>query len=95
MFSEWFAWLRSAGVPGYLGEHGVPNFQKGWPPEEVSKWLTLFEKVYQLVDQNDTLITTVTAHVASHTTTGTTCLKVYGPDRERRTIRPAQLRGGL
>jgi aryl-phospho-beta-D-glucosidase BglC (GH1 family) len=82
MFSEWFSWLRRAGVPGYLGEHGVPNSQKGWPPEEVNKWLTLFEKVYRLLDQNATLITMVTAHVASHTTTGTNGLKIYGPDRD-------------
>src|SRR5215213_11481575 len=57
MFTEWFAWLRSAGVPGYLGEHSVPNSQKGWPPEEVSKWLTLLDKVYRLMDQNGTLMT--------------------------------------
>jgi hypothetical protein len=82
MFTEWFSWLRSAGVPGYLGEHSVPNSQKGWPPEEVNKWLTLLDKVYGLIDHNDTLITMVTAHVASHTTTGTNGLKVYGPDRE-------------
>jgi len=82
MFQEWFSWLRSAGVPGYLGEHGVPNSQKGWPPEEVNKWLTLLDKVYGLIDHNDTLITMVTAHVASHTTTGTNGLKVYGPDRD-------------
>jgi hypothetical protein len=82
MYQEWFAWLRRAGVPGYLGEHSVPNSQKGWPPEEVNKWLTLLDKVYRLIDHNDTLITMVTAHVASHTTTGTNGLKVYGPNRD-------------
>jgi hypothetical protein len=83
MFQEWFSWLRNAGVPGYLGETSVPNSQKeGWPPEEVNKWLTLLDKVYLLIDHNDTLITMVTAHVASHTTTGTNGLKVYGPDRD-------------
>ena len=81
MFQEWFAWLKKAGVPGYLGEHSVPNSEKGWPPEEVQKWLTLFDKVYQLLDRNDTRITAVTAHVASHTTTGGNGLKIYGPDR--------------
>ncbi len=82
MFSEWVAWLRNAGVPGYLGEHSVPNSQKGWPPEEVNKWLTLLDRVYRLIDNNDTFITAVTAHVASHTTTGANGLKVYGPDRD-------------
>jgi aryl-phospho-beta-D-glucosidase BglC (GH1 family) len=82
MFTEWFSWLRRAGVPGYLGEHSVPNSEKGWPPEEVNKWLTLIEKVYRLLDQNATLITAVTAHVASHTTTGSNGLKIYGPDRD-------------
>jgi hypothetical protein len=85
MFQEWFAWLRDAGVKGYLSEHGVPNSLKGWPPEEVNKWLTLFDKVYQLIDHNDTLITMVTAHVASHTT-GTQSLRVYGPDRDDVTL---------
>jgi hypothetical protein len=82
MFTGWFSWLNSAGVPGYLGEHGVPNSQKGWPPEEVNKWLTLFDKVYRLLDANVDAVPAVTAHVASHTTTGNNGLKVYGPDND-------------
>jgi hypothetical protein len=82
MFTGWFSWLRRAGVKGYLGEHNVPNSQKGWAPEEVSKWLTLLDKVYRLLDQNGTVMMAVTAHVASHTTTGLNGLKVYGPDRD-------------
>ncbi len=47
MFTEWFAWLRSAGVPGYLNEHSVPNSQKPWPASEVQKWLTLFRPAHK------------------------------------------------
>src|SRR5215213_9870206 len=44
MFQGWFSWLRSVGVPGYLGEHSVPNSQKPLGASEVQKWLTLFDK---------------------------------------------------
>jgi hypothetical protein len=72
MFQGWFSWLRSVGVPGYLGEHSVPNSQKPLGASEVQKWLTLFDKVYQILDANVDLIPAVTAHVASLYTGGVT-----------------------
>ncbi len=81
MFTEWFSWLRSAGVPGYLGEHSVPNSQKPLAASEVQKWLGLFDKVYQQLDANVDLIPAVTAHVASIYTGGGNGLNIYGPNR--------------
>src|SRR3712207_3677221 len=63
MYQEWFAWLRRAGVKGYMGEHSVPNSQKPLPASEVDKWLTLFDKVYWILDVNVDVIPAVTAHV--------------------------------
>jgi hypothetical protein len=80
MFTEWFAWLRSAGRKGYLGEHSVPNSQKPWPASEVQKWLTLFDKVYQILDANTDVIPAVTAHGASYSSGGEG-FQIYGPDR--------------
>jgi hypothetical protein len=81
MYTEWFAWLRSAGVEGYLGEHSVPNSQKPLAASEVQKWLGLFDKVYQILDANIDVIPAVTAHVASIYTGGGNGLNIYGPDR--------------
>jgi len=81
MYQEWFSWLRSAGVKGYMGEHSVPNSQKPLPTSEVDKWLGLFDKVYQILDSNVDVVPAVTAHVASITTDGGKGLKIYGPDR--------------
>ena len=81
MFTEWFSWLRSAGVEGYLGEHSVPNSQKPLAASEVDKWLGLFDKVYQILDANTDVIPAVTAHVASIYAGGGNGLNIYGPDR--------------
>src|SRR5215210_9517419 len=70
MFSEWFSWLRSAGVKGYLGEHSVPNSQKPLAASEVQKWLTLFDKAYRILDANVDVIRAVSAHGASIYTGG-------------------------
>jgi Cellulase (glycosyl hydrolase family 5) len=87
MFTEWFAWLRNAGVPGYLGEHSVPNSQKPLAASEVDKWLTLFDKVYQIFDANTDVMPAVTAHVASHYSGGGYGLQIYGPNRDDVPIR--------
>jgi Cellulase (glycosyl hydrolase family 5) len=81
MYQEWFDWLRSAGVKGYLGEHSVPNSQKPLAASEVQKWLTLFDKVYRILDSNVDVLPAVTAHVASIFTGGGYGLQIYGPDR--------------
>jgi aryl-phospho-beta-D-glucosidase BglC (GH1 family) len=81
MFTEWFSWLRSAGVEGYLGEHSVPNSQKPLAASEVDKWLGLFDKVYRILDANTDVIPAVTAHVASIYAGGGNGLNIYGPDR--------------
>ncbi len=81
MFSNWYAWLNRAGVPGYLGETNTPNADKPWSASEVSKWLTLLEKVYQSQDEAGATVAAVTAHCASVTVDGGGGLKVYGPDR--------------
>ena len=81
MFQEWFSWLRRAGVPGYLGEHGVPNSQKPLAGSEVNKWLTLFDKAYRILDANVDVVPAVTAHVASIYAGGGNGFNIYGPDR--------------
>src|SRR5215212_6280615 len=81
MYTEWFAWLRDAGVPGYLGEHSVPNSQKPLAASEVDKWLSLFDKVYRILDANADVVPAVTAHVASIYAGGGYGLQIYGPDR--------------
>jgi len=81
MFTEWFSWLRNAGVPGYLNEHSVPNSQKPLAASEVQKWLTLFDKVYRILDANVDVIPAVTAHVASIYEGSSTGFQIYGPDR--------------
>ena len=79
MFSEWFAWLRSAGVPGYLGEHSTPNGEKGWSGEEVNKWLGQFEFVYQLLDANQDAVPLVSAHSVALSTFGKDGFRIYVP----------------
>ena len=81
MFQGWFSWLRSAGVPGYLNEHSVPNSQKPLAASEVDKWLSLFDKVYRILDANADVVPAVTAHVASIYAGGGYGLQIYGPDR--------------
>src|SRR5215211_2472285 len=87
MYQQWFSWLRSAGRKGYLGEHSVPNSQKPLAALEVDKWLTLFDKVYQIFDANTDVMPAVTAHVASHYSGGGYGLQIYGPDRDDVPIR--------
>jgi hypothetical protein len=83
LFQGWFAWLKSAGVPGFLAEHGVPNSTKPLPVAEVDKWLVHFDKVYQILDSNVEVIPAVTAQVASlYTGRGAGGLQIYGPDRD-------------
>jgi aryl-phospho-beta-D-glucosidase BglC (GH1 family) len=91
MFTEWFSWLRRAGVPGYLGEHGVPNSQKPLAAEQVQKWLVHFDKVYRILDSNTDVVPAVTAHVASIFTGGGYGLQIYGPDRGDVPIRDRNL----
>jgi Cellulase (glycosyl hydrolase family 5) len=81
MYQEWVSWLRRAGAKGYLGEHGVPNSQKPLAASEVQKWLTLFDKVYRILDANTDVVPAVTAHVASIYTGGGEGFRIYGPDR--------------
>jgi aryl-phospho-beta-D-glucosidase BglC (GH1 family) len=81
MFQEWFDWLRSAGVPGYLNEHSVPNSQKPLAASEVQMWLVHLDKVYRLLDSNVDVIPAVSAHVASIFTGGGNGFNIYGPDR--------------
>lgn len=81
MYEQWIDWLTRAGVPGYLGETNTPNTQKPLPRNEVEKWLTLLEKVYETIDSAGPAVAAVTAHVASVTSSGGGGFKVYGPDR--------------
>jgi Cellulase (glycosyl hydrolase family 5) len=87
MYQEWFAWLRSAGVPGYLGEHSVPNSQKPLATSEVQKWLVHFDKAYQILDANVDVIPAVTAQVASIYAGSNTGFQIYGPDKTNVPIR--------
>jgi len=81
MYQQWFSWLRSAGRKGYLGEHSVPNSQKPWPATEVQKWLTLFDKVYRILDSNTDVVPAVTAHGASYSTGYGNGFTIYGTDK--------------
>ncbi|MDQ3864633.1 MAG: glycoside hydrolase family 5 protein [Actinomycetota bacterium] len=81
MYTEWAAWLRNAGRPGYLGEHSVPNSSKPLATSEVDKWLTLFDKVYRILDANVDVIQAVSAHTASIYEDSTNGFRIYGPDK--------------
>jgi len=79
MYRDWFAWLRRAGVPGFMGEHSVPNSEKGWTSQEIAKWLTLFDLAYQTLDANADVVPVVTAHAASHSSFDKGGLRIYVP----------------
>jgi Cellulase (glycosyl hydrolase family 5) len=79
MYAEWFAWLEASGKPGFLGEHSVPNHEKGWTAAEINRWLTLFDKTYVWLDRNAGTVPVVTAHAASHSSFDKGGLRIYVP----------------